>query len=157
MLSRAEQTERRTLPGSLMTSGNPSPAWNPEMPTSGLLFYDRKSLPSFSRQLFWPSLLNQHRPSLGLLSLQCGCLCKMKKQPQGGECELSEVMQLFLHKHFTQTCVKRLLKQTAPASGVGAETEAWGACTAGLISEAHDTVEALATVAAVSPVVPRPP
>lgn len=55
-----------------------------------------------------------------------------------------------------QTCVKRLLKQTAPASGVGAETEAWGAFTAGLISEAHDTVEALATVAAVSPAVPRP-
>lgn len=53
--------------------------------------------------------------------------------------------------------MKRLLKQTAPASGVGAETEAWGAFTAGLISEAHDTVEALATVAAVSPAVPRPP
>lgn len=119
LLSRAEQIERRTLPGSLMTSGNPSPAWNPEMPNSGLLFYDRKSLPPFSRQLFCPSLLNQHRPSLGLLSLQCGCLCKMKKQPQGGGCELSEVMQLFLHKHFTSDLRETIAKANSLPPGWG--------------------------------------
>lgn len=35
----------------------------------------------FKDSFFCPLLLNQHGP---LLSLPCGCLCKMKKQPQRG-------------------------------------------------------------------------
>lgn len=61
-----------------------------------------------------------------------------------------------------QTCVKRSLKPRAPASSVRAKAEAWRVFphrmfTPGLIRESGDTLKALATVAAVSPAVPRPP
>lgn len=157
MPSTAEQPERR-IPGSLITSRSTLQALasqSSHLRTSG----QENRFHLFKYSLFCPLLLNQHRP---LLSLPCGCLCKMKKQSQRGGVNRPRSPSSSYTSISLRTCVKCSLKQTAPASSVWAKTQVWPALpsrmvTRGLIDEADDTWKALAALAAVSPAVPRPP